>query len=122
MSQTANSVFVIYKKDISEVDQISNDLNLNPDKISLGNNQGHNSVWKMFCKNKDHDLEEQLEHWVNLLKDKASVLQKFKTEGWVIEIDCLVQPDDGAALLYFEPRLLKSISCLNISLKVRFWD
>jgi len=119
MSQLDNSVFVISRQGNYSVDEISQRLDLQPDKVTESD---RSSVWKLICEDKDLPLEEQLESWVSLLSSKRNTLNELKKGGWVIELDCLIQPSEGAAVVSFEPELLERVSHLQANLTIRFWD
>lgn len=122
MSQSGNSVFVIYREGKFSVEEISRKLNLEPDRDSVSNELGRNSVWKLLCPNKASTLEGQIEYWIHLLLNKACELEGLKNEGWSIELDCLIQPDEGTAIISLEPELLQQVSSLHANLTIRVWD
>ena len=122
MSQSDNSVFVIYRQGNFSVDEISRKLDLKPDKALGCSEPDKNSVWKLFCKDKGLALEEQIESWVSLLSSKKDLLNELKEDGWAIELDCLIQPNEGAAVVGLESELLKRLSNLHVNLIIRFWD
>ena len=122
MSQSDNSVFVIYRQGNFSVDEISQKLDLKPDKASESAGPDKNSVWKLFCNDKSLHLEEQIESWLNLLLGKEDLLDELQKDGWTIELDCLIQPNDGAAVFGLEPKILKELSNLHTNLIIRFWN
>ena len=122
MSQSDNSVFVIYRQGSFSVEEITQKLDLKPDKASVGSEPDKNSFWKLFCKNKSDTLEEQIELWISLLSSKTDLLKQLKQDGWRIELDCLIQPNESAAVVGLESEVLKELSNLHANLIIRFWD
>jgi hypothetical protein len=122
MSQSDNSVFVIYREGGFGFEEVSQALGMKPDSASKGGENGNNAVWKLFASTKESFLEDQVESWVSLLKHKGNELQKLREQGWSIDLDCLIQSDDGAAVVGFEPELLRKLSHLQIRLIIRVWD
>ena len=121
MSQSENSVFVIYREGSFGFEEISKILEMMPDNASVGTEEGGNTVWKLFSPGKDLHLEEQLKRWVDLLGGKTEKLKELKEGGWTIDLDCLVQPEDGAAIACFDSELLRQLSNLHLNLIIRFW-
>jgi hypothetical protein len=122
MTQSDNSVFVIYRDGNVSVEKISRKLKIQPDSVSEVDGNGKNSFWKLFCKNNTLPLEDQIESWVNLLSSKVNELEELKEEGWLIELDCLIQPEEGVGVISLEPELLMDVSRLHAILTIRIWD
>lgn len=122
MSQSDNSVFVIYREGSFSVEDISRKLKIQPNSMSAGDENGKNSVWKLLCSNKSLPLEDQIMSWISLLESKTNVLKELKNEGWFIELDCLIQPDEGAAIVSLESKLLLQASNLHANLTIRIWE
>ena len=122
MSQSENSVFVISKEGNCGFEEISEILEMKPDSSSVGTKEGGNTVWKLFIPDKDVHLEEQLKRWVDLLGGKAEKLKELKKGGWTIDLDCLIQPEDGSAIAYFCSELLCQLSNLHVNLIIRIWE
>ncbi|MBN56851.1 DUF4279 domain-containing protein [Thalassolituus sp. UBA3500] len=121
MSQSENSVFVIYREGSFGFEEISKILEMMPDNASVGTKQGENTAWKLFTPDKDLHIEEQLRRWVDLLGGKTEKLKELEEGGWTIDLDCLVQPEDGAAIACFDSELLRQLSNLHVNLIIRFW-
>lgn len=121
MSQLDNSVFVIYRQGNFSINEVSQKLGIKPDSFLDGEDLNKNSMWKLFCKDNNLHLEEQIESWISFLSNRNNALSELKEAGWVIELDCLTQSSEDAAVVYLESELLEKLSNLHINLKIRFW-
>ena len=57
-----------------------------------------------------------------LFFEQKDLLNDLKKDGWTIELDCLIQPNEGAAVVGLASELMESLSNLHINLVIRFWD
>ncbi|CZF79644.1 DUF4279 domain-containing protein [Grimontia marina] len=121
MNQSDNSVFTIYREGYFDFEEISQTLKMVPDKATVATDKAKNTCWKLLSSNKDCHLEEQLEYWIVLLLPKSNELRELKENGWIIELDCLVQSDEGSAVVNLEPKLLQELSKLHVALTIRMW-
>lgn len=122
MSQSDNSVFTIYREGSFGFEEISQILEMMPNSASIGGEKGSNTVWKLFIPDSALNLEDQLRSWINLFEYKADKLLELKKSGWTIDIDCLIQPENGAAITCFDPELLGQLSNLHVNLIIRIWE
>lgn len=122
MSQSDNSVFTIYREGSFGFEEISQILEMMPNRASVGGEKGSNTVWKLFIPDSALNLEDQLRSWINLFEYKADKLLELKKSGWTIDIDCLIQPENGAAIACFDPELLCQLSNLHVNLIIRVWE
>lgn len=121
MSQSNNSVFAIYREGSFGFEEISQILEMMPNRASIGGEKGSNTIWKLFVSDNSLNLEDQLRSWVNIFECKADKLLELKKRGWTIDIDCLIQPENGAAITSFDPGLLGQLSNLHVNLIIRIW-
>ncbi len=73
--------------------------------------------WKRFipAELRDAELQEQLEHWIELLAPREAALQRLAARGYELELNCFTA---SSAELYLAPALLARLASWGVGLSL----